>query len=495
MNSSRIVELKSKFFIYRALTYSSFLLLPVWIGKLLSFNQLFHAMLMILYILFMAGQWFLLGKEIDHRLKIYFKTNSSMDRIIYRLVLGKTTLFLYFGLLSLLPRNLWDDFFWGTWVVLGLFYSWPTRGKIIQETVSSNLGEFKFLDSFEKTLVGLGLFIFLISFPELPNLQTTETLKLFFDPADRFSSQYWNFLTLHYYPFHKYPHLFEIAWCLHFYAVGMGIFLITFYSILRVFLNRRLALLGVFTILSSWSFSKELGSNLGLTISASFSLLWIWSILWGSKSSTYRSGLFIGLLGYWACTLNQLYFLLLPIQIILFYFFFLPGSTNWYKRQLIRYTSFGFLMGFITIVTNMNLAESISPQGWPEISETFLRILNRKAFLFLSIIGLIIFALKFFFPNQKEVKTFRLDIFKLKEFILSLLILLIFSFTLHHSLLGAFTIMSILVFLSLIPLEWLFQSISRLRSRRNMIFMVYIVICLLDSHLEGRLKILAKLLN
>ena len=60
---------------------------------------------MTLYMAFMVGQWFLLGKEIDHRLKIYFRVNSSVDRIIYRLVLGMISMIVYFNLLSLIPYS------------------------------------------------------------------------------------------------------------------------------------------------------------------------------------------------------------------------------------------------------------------------------------------------------------------------------------------------------------------------------------------------------
>jgi hypothetical protein len=53
----------------------------------------------------------------------------------------------------------------------------------------------------------------------------------------------------------------------------------------------------------------------------------------------------------------------------------------------------------------------------------------------------------------------------------------------------------VLSFLSLIPIELIFQSISRLRSKRNMIYLIYILICLLDSHFEGRVKIFLKIFN
>ena len=162
-NGSNIFKLKWKFFTFRLVSYFSFLLLPVYFQKGLSLTPLMTAMLMTLYILFTVGQWFLLGKEIDHRLKIYFRVNSSIDRVVYRLFLGMFFFILLFNLLSFLDSKWIYNSYWITWVLLGLFYSWPTRGKIIQESVSSNFGEFKFLDRFEKTLVFLIMLMFIFS--------------------------------------------------------------------------------------------------------------------------------------------------------------------------------------------------------------------------------------------------------------------------------------------------------------------------------------------
>ena len=62
---------------------------------------------MLLYITFIVCQWFLLGKEIDYRLKIYFRVNSSMDRVAYRLLLGMCFFILYFNVISFFPPK-WD---------------------------------------------------------------------------------------------------------------------------------------------------------------------------------------------------------------------------------------------------------------------------------------------------------------------------------------------------------------------------------------------------
>jgi hypothetical protein len=170
VNGSNIFKLKWKFFTYRIVSYFSFLLIPVYIQKGMHIPAWLMAIMMTLYILFIVSQWFLLGKEIDHRLKIYFRVNSSIDRVVYRLLLGMFFFVMLFNLINLMDSKWIYNSYWIVWAVLGLFYSWPTRGKIIQESVSTNFGEFKFLDNFEKTLVGMILIIFIFSMPDLPPL-------------------------------------------------------------------------------------------------------------------------------------------------------------------------------------------------------------------------------------------------------------------------------------------------------------------------------------
>ena len=201
VKKSNIAVLKSKFFINRTFSYFSFLLLPVWIQKSLELNIYIQALLMLFYMLFMTSQWFLLGKEIDHRLKIYFRANSSIDRVTYRIVIGSTFTIIIFNLFSFLPDSMVKHFFWGFWVVLGLYYSWPTRGKIIRESVSTQFSEYRFLDSFEKTVLFLAALVFLVSIPNFPYFENLDSLKLVIDPDEKISQQLWNFLQISYFPF------------------------------------------------------------------------------------------------------------------------------------------------------------------------------------------------------------------------------------------------------------------------------------------------------
>jgi len=495
MKNSSIVKIKSKFFLYRALTYFTFLLIPIWVQKSVHMNQALQGLMMCLYILFMVSQWFLLGKEIDHRLKIYFRVNSSMDRVIYRLILGMVTMVVYFSLLGLLPQEILKHFFWGTWIVLGIFYSWPTRGKIIQETVSSQMGEFKYLDSFEKTILGLTALLFLISVPTFPSLESTEALKLFFDPLEKISPAIWNFLSINYFPFKKFPHIFRLAWCLHFYLIGMGIYLLAFYALLRYFVSRRLSVLGVFALISSWSYSKILEHHLALSLTTTFSVVWIWSLLWISKSSTYRSGLFLGILGYWGTMINQSYILLIPIQLGILYFFYLKEKTHWYKRQVVKYSLLGFGLSALTFIMNMDSLTSMSSLELHVFWRQILSILDRKGFFILSILGFLLICLNLLNKKNKFLPSIHNISERMFELFFGLGILFLYSILIDSNLFMFFSAMWIVALLSLIPLEWIFQSISRLRSRRNLIYAIYILICLLDSHIEGRIKIFIKLFS
>ena len=495
VNSSNIFKIKWKFFTYRIVSYFSFLLIPVYVQKGLELRPIALAALMSLYILFIVSQWFLLGKEIDHRLKIYFRVNSSIDRVVYRLFLGMFFFILLFNVINLLDSKWIYNSYWIIWAILGLFYSWPTRGKIIQESVSSNFGEFKFLDRFEKTLVALILLMFVFSVPELPPIANVDMLKLYFDPLEKIGNPFWNFMTVNFYPFKTYPGLFRLAWSLHFYIVGMGLFLLVFYAFLRFFVSRRLSLLGVFALISSWSFSKTLVTNVEFSFLTTYSLVWIWTLLWVTKSSTYRAGLFLGLVSYWGVLINYSYGMLAFFQIGFLYFFFLKDRTSWYKRQLLRYALFGIVLTFLHFFTHLDMLEKFHALDFSFIKNVW-REIDRKGFFVLGILGFIVAMVKAYSAKKTKImKDFQIEQQSLNIVLMSYFVFIVFSLVWDNSLVMGFGTMWALAFLSLIPLELIFQSISRLRSKRNMIYVIYILICLLDSHFEGRVKLFIKIFN
>lgn len=494
-NNSNIIILKWKFFLFRIVSYFSFLMFPIYLQKGLILPHWLLMLLMTFYVLFVVSQWFLLGKEIDHRFKIYFRVNSSIDRVVYRLFLGMFFFILLFNLISYFSSKWIYNSYWIVWVLLGLFYSWPTRGKIIQESMTSHFGEFKFLDRFEKTLVGMIVVLFIFSITKIPPVSSIDMLKLYLDPLEKIANPFWNFLTVNYYPFKAHAELFSLAWGLHFYIVGMGLFLVVFYALLRFFLSRRLSLLGVFGLLSAWGYSKILMGNYDAALLSTYSLLWIWTLLWVTKSLTYRSGLFLGLVSFWGVLLNKNFgFLVIP-QMLLIYFVFLKDRSHWYKLQLFRYAAFGLGLTVIYMISHTDgLLPSFNLNY--QIFDHITLEVRRKGFLILSYIGVLILLVRHFYGERlKTIKDFKMDEQNLWILVCSLLVFIVTSFFTESFFFRDFSILWALTFFSLIPLELLFQSLSRQRSKRNMIYLIYILICLLDSHFEGRVKIFLNLLN
>lgn len=490
VKKSNIIWQKSRFFLNRILIYFSFLLLPVLIQKTVEINIFVQSLLMLAYLMFMAGQWYLLGKEIDHRFKIYFRANSTIDRVLYRLVIGNATMMIIFNMMSFIPENVVRHFFWGFFIVVGLFYSWPTRGKIIEESVSTQFTEYKYLDSFEKTVLFLTIAMFVTSMPSFPFMSNLETLKLIVDPDEKMHGQWWNFLHMNFYPFRRFPHLVNLGWSMHFYFINFSLYLLAFYGILRFFISRRLSILGLFALVSTWSFSLFLKKDPYLCATTCFSVLWVWGILWCVKSSTYRSGLMFGLLSYMGVVLNFNYIFLFPVGTSLLYFFFLKESTDWYRGQFVKYTMLGMFLILITMITQIDLRFFEDASSLSQIGSYLGVVLKRKAFYSLSILGLMSLLLMNFKPSRKKLTVLSLDVKRLREFSVLILCVILMGLWIEKDLIHSFGLLWFVVFLCLLPMEWIFQSISRLRSRRNFIYMIYVLVCLLDSHFEGRIRIL-----
>ena len=490
---SDFIKIKSKFFINRLVTYFSFLLIPLWMQKTVELNLFIQSGIILLYLMFMVGQWYLMGKEIDHRLKIYYRANSSMDRIVYRLLSGNIFLIIIFNLFYIFPDDVSRVLFWTFFTLVGLFYSWPTRGKIIEESMAGQFGEFRFLDSFERTVLLLILILFAISLPEIPLFQNIDALKLFFDPNENVHSMFWNFLSVNYIPFNSYPRLFNLAWSLHIYFFGIGTFLLAFYCLLRFFFSRRLAILGVFAVISSWSFSRILGYDFISAIKTTFPLLSVWAFLWCSKSATYRSGLLMGLICFLGTIFDVAFALLFPIYIIGILIISFKEKTKWYKLQWTKYTTLGFLLILSLVLTHTENNQSMLGFNLTSLIGEFGDLIYRKAFFTISFVGLFMFLIYVFKFDRSRVAMVTFDNQKISELAYALFILLTFSIFLNTIYIKSFTAMWILTLFSLIPLEWIFQSMSRLRSKRNIIYALYILVCLLDSHVEGRIRIIGKM--
>ncbi len=492
MENSTILLEKSKFFLNRAVIYFSFLLIPVWIQKSLELNLFTQALLMLLYMVFIASQWYLLGKEIDHRLKIYFRANSSIDRVVYRLIVGNAFTMLLFNMVLIFPEEWTKHFFWGFWAVLGLFYSWPTRGKIIEESVSTQFGEYKFLDNFEKTVLFLVILMVLVSVPVFPYFDNLDSLRILIDPDEKISQQFWNYLTVNYHPFRRFPHLMYLAWCLHFYFVGTVFFMMCMYGVLRFFFSRRLSVLGMFAMVSTWSWSLLLQKDPFSALLTSFAIMWIWGLLWAVKSATYRAGLMFGLLCYVGTCINYSFFPLYPLGLIMLYCWHMADKSTWYRTQFIRYTSLGAIGCAVIFLYHIDL--DFSGHGWDlrGLGIFISNLVKRKAFYALAPVGALMLAITWIPRLQKRFADFTLDRPRLAHMLVATVAVALVGLVMEKNLVRGFGLLWLLPFMALVPLEWIFQVISRSRSRRNMIYVAYVLVCLLDSHFEGRVRITAK---
>ena len=116
-------------------------------------------------------------------------------------------------------------------------------------------------------------------------------------------------------------------------------------------------------------------------------------------------------------------------------------------------------------------------------------LVGRKAFNTLAIIGVVVIFIKYFYSQSKNFKNFNLDTQKTTQVGILIITLIFYSVFFEYNIIQGFGTMWPIALLALLPFELLFQKISRLRSSRNMIYLIYILICLLDSRFEERVKI------
>ena len=302
--------------------------------------------------------------------------------------------------------------------------------------------------------------------------------------------QLWNYLHMNFFPFKRFPHLVNLGWSMHFYFISMSMYLIAFYGILRFFISRRLSILGLFALVSTWSFSLFLKKDPYIGATTCFPVIWVWSILWCVKSSTYRSGLMYGLLCYVGVILNYNFVFLFPVGLGLLYFNFLKENTDWYRAQFVKYSMLGMFLILLTMITHIDIRFFENAYSLTQLNAYVSALLRRKAFYALSFLGLISLLIMIFKPQRKTLTVLNLDVKRLREFAILVVTLVALSLLVDKDYAQGFGLLWFVAFLCILPLEWIFQSISRLRSRRNFIYMIYVLLCLLDSHFEGRVRMM-----
>jgi len=397
-----------------------------------------------------------------------------------------------FNGLSILPGKWQVNFFWITWILIGLFYSWPTRGKIIQESISSNMSEFRYLDVFEKTILSTTLILFFISISFIPPLQTAEGLKIFYSTGQSISPLFWDFVRMTLIPFKNHSHLSTYAYFSFMHYLSLGMYLLLIYGVSRHFFSRRVSLMSALLCISSWMFYKNMLNYPASLASAVPTILFFWVFLWMKKNSSYRATLFVSL----TCFYTSLFFPLLGIFQLLcaLIILLLRKNTQWIFFQHIKYAATGVVLLFLNILYWMPVNFSNS-QANVHILDFFRDLMRDKGIHIIFIISFVLMIYSVFAHKFSELKKILILEFKtlitLVSLILYGLITFILSYYSHFSTGVLFTnTYWIIPIITMLTLDQIFLHLNKLRSKRNFIISIYYLIIMLDSHTEGRFKAL-----
>ncbi len=488
------VKRKASFFLSRLLIFLIFFLLFFPSGPMLPWRESLEGTKGYLffsscyYFFFLLLQWYYLGREIDYRFKIYYKVHSALDRPVYRLLMGMMIMLVLFNWSVYFPSPLLNFSFWGTWLLFGLFYSWPTRGKIVEEGPTRHFAEFRYLDPFEKLVLLLTLLMVFLSLPQLDTISLLHASKQTLLKNPHVTLSMWNYLRWLFSPFWHRPEQFTLMVVFFFYFWGIGISLLAFYAFLRHFFSRRIALLGPLAFASSWALIKDLEGNLFSTTALSLPILTLWAFCWFINSSSYRSALFIGLLFFYALLHSPLMGLGVFLMLIFTLFSFYRHKTSWFKKQVIKYFSIGpFFAVLLFFYRPGDFVFFSSEMSFDVMGDIVVQAMGRKGVYVLSLFAPLLFVLFFrsliLLPLRK-VFTGSYFLFSLGFFLFWSLLLWgdpVLSLHLYWNYFFSFCM--------LIPLEVIFCAVGRMQSKKNLIYALYILLILLDSHFEGRVKI------
>jgi hypothetical protein len=289
--------------------------------------------------------------------------------------------------------------------------------------------------------------MFVFSIPSVPQFETVEAYKLYFDPYEQIHKMYWGFVEMNYFPFRKIIKLNMLSHHVHFFVYGMGLFLTSFYSLLRYFFSRRISILGVFSIISSWSVGTYLNQSPILAFVSTFPIFWCWGILWVTKSSTYRSGLFLGVLCALGAMINQSLILVTPFIIGLVLFYEAKSKTKWYRRQLLKYASGGVLLALIFALTGNTDILQIRPSWMNMWINNLLTLIDQKAFYTLCFIGVIFLVLRLNQNIKQRMSELKIEDVKILQIFSIYLIITLYGFLFEPMFIVGFSSIWVLAFL------------------------------------------------
>ena len=229
-----------------------------------------------------------------------------------------------------------------------------------------------------------------------------------------------------------------------------------------------------------------------------YTVIWVWTGLWVVRSSTYKSGLFLGLIGFLIALIDPRVSLLILVHFSICYFLFLKNKVGWFQKKFLKYFSFGFILSIFLFIfwyfSSDRPIHSVSLNPLFILIKSIRHELGEKAVFSLSFIGTVLIFFKYLCPLNKKVSaSLFIDMKKMLLVLISITVLAFYAILIAPSMFSGFAILWPIAFFCLIPIEFIFQLSTRFRSNRNIIYLMYILICLLDSHFEGRVKIFLKL--
>lgn len=474
--NSVLLHDKYFYFIEKLVYYFFFFFVPIFLlknYKLELFGQFF---LLTLYIFFIYSQAYSLGKELDYRFNILYAKKSSVETALYRIFLGKGAFVLLFYLpTQYLSREYVNIFYWSFWPLLFLFFAWPTRMKVLKGIFQLGFRDFRVMDFIEKVTVFAIIVYGIVSLPfpvvdshrVMGQLQDQVLFQSFFAPL--------------FGPFYGMENIYPQSIMFFIYCSGLFILLTSGYCFFRHFFSRRLALLGIFSTVASWSFVKYINHDFFALYRSGLAILWIWVIFWLFNSRTFRSGLFLGFITLWSALVNINYLVFYPLTII--YYLFQKRHHNhpvWFQINFTKY-----FLPFIFIILALLFRQGLTWQFENiDIINQIIYFIDLKAFFILALFGLGIVLINF----KKYLKPY-------KNFWIFIGVIFLYSLWGSAPIVHGLSLMIFLSFMALFLVDWVGHQVHPFRSKKNIVFTIYFLIILLDSHLEGRVKNMIEILS
>jgi hypothetical protein len=178
-------------------------------------------------------------------------------------------------------------------------------------------------------------------------------------------------------------------------------------------------------------------------------------------------------------------FALLMVVIVVFAIWKI--RTRWFCYKFIRYTFLGIFLSLVAHlmrgsfeIESFKLSFDLLLSAWTNI--------EKKGFFVIAFIGIAIFIFNLF--NQLVMKRIENSAERVKYYYLLVLVSIfaILAMIYPFNMAKGLTLLWLLTFFSIYPIEKLFGVMSKYRSKRNLVYLCYIILAILDSRLESRIK-------